>query len=97
MKAESTRNILMLRPDDDEREREEKKHQQTPCQHNDEERSLTGTWVTDELKKALERGYVVQHIYEVWHFDETESTIRNLEQRETTRDYLPYIKTKTTG
>ena len=72
MKADSTRNILMLRPDDDEREREEKKQQQTPCQHNDEERSLTGTWVTDELKKALERGYVVQHIYEVWYFDETE-------------------------
>jgi hypothetical protein len=29
-------------------------------------------WVTDELKKALEKGYVVQRIYEVWHFDETE-------------------------
>jgi hypothetical protein len=28
---------------------------------------LTGTWVTDELKKALEKGYVVQRIYEVWH------------------------------
>jgi hypothetical protein len=46
--------------------------QQKPCQHSDEERSLTGTWVTDELKKALEKGYVVQRIYEVWHFDETE-------------------------
>jgi hypothetical protein len=47
-------------------------HQQTPCQHNDEERSLTGTCVTDELKKALEKGYVVQRIYEVWHFHGTE-------------------------
>ena len=47
-------------------------HQHTTCQHNDEERSLTGTWVTDELKKALGKGYVVQRIYEVWHFDETE-------------------------
>jgi hypothetical protein len=46
--------------------------QQKPCQHNDEERSLKGTWVTDELKKALEKGYVVQRIYEVWQFDETE-------------------------
>ena len=26
----------------------------------------------DELKKALEKGYVVQRIYEMWHFDETE-------------------------
>jgi hypothetical protein len=33
---------------------------------------LTGTWVTDQLKKASEKGYVVQRIYEVWHFDETE-------------------------
>jgi hypothetical protein len=33
---------------------------------------LTGTWVTDELKKALEKGYVVQRIYEVWHFNEKE-------------------------
>ena len=47
-------------------------HQHTTCQHNDEERSLTRTWVTDELKKALEKGYVVQRINEVWHFDETE-------------------------
>ena len=41
--------------------------------NNDEERSFTGTWVTDELKKALEKGYVVQRIYEVWHFDETQT------------------------
>ena len=31
-----------------------------------------GTWVTDELKKGLEKGYVVQRIYVVWHFDEME-------------------------
>jgi hypothetical protein len=27
------------------------------CQHTDSERSLTGTWVTSELQKALELGY----------------------------------------
>ena len=47
-------------------------HQQTRCPHNDKERSLTGTCVTNELNKALEKGYVVQRIYEVWYFDETE-------------------------
>ena len=30
------------------------------------------TWVMDELQKALEKGYVVQRIYEVWHFDAAE-------------------------
>ena len=47
-------------------------HQQTRRQHSDKERTLTGTCVTDELTKALEKGYVVQRIYEVWYFDETE-------------------------
>jgi hypothetical protein len=28
-----------------------------------------GTWVTDELKKALENGYTIVKIHEVWHFD----------------------------
>jgi hypothetical protein len=33
---------------------------------------LTGTWVTDDLKKALVKGYGVQRINELWHFYETE-------------------------
>ncbi len=44
--------------------------QQTPCQHNDEERALIGTWVTDELKMAMSMGYKVEKIYEVWNFDQ---------------------------
>lgn len=27
-----------------------------------------GTWVTDEIKEAISQGYVIQNIYEVWHF-----------------------------
>ena len=41
------------------------------CSHNDEERALRGTWVTVELKKAVEKGYRILHIDEVWHFAET--------------------------
>jgi hypothetical protein len=43
--------------------------QQTQCTHTDDQRAITGTWVTDEVKKAVEKGYVVDKIYEVWHFD----------------------------
>jgi len=43
---------------------------QAKCCHTDEERAITGTWVTDELRKGLEKGYKIQKIYEVWHFDE---------------------------
>ena len=41
------------------------------CNHTDDQRVLTGTWCSPELAKAVELGYQVQYIYEVWHFDET--------------------------
>ena len=41
------------------------------CSHDKEERALTGTWVTLELNKARQMGYVVLETYEVWHFAET--------------------------
>ena len=41
------------------------------CVHTDRQRVLTETWCTPELEKAVELGYQVQYIYEVWHFDET--------------------------
>ena len=41
------------------------------CPHTDEERTLTSTWCSPELVKAVELGYQVQYIYEVWHFPET--------------------------
>jgi len=41
------------------------------CNHTDEQRVLTGTWCTPELHEAVEMGYEIQYIYEVWHFDET--------------------------
>ena len=41
------------------------------CPHTDEERALTSTWCSPELEKAVELGYQVQYIYEVWHFEET--------------------------
>ena len=41
------------------------------CTHSEHERTLTGTWCTPELRKAVELGYQIQYIYEVWHFPET--------------------------
>jgi hypothetical protein len=46
--------------------------QQAVCEHNNIERAFIGTWVTDEVKKAVELGYRVLHMYEVWHFDTVE-------------------------
>ena len=40
------------------------------CGHTREQRMLHGTWCTPELQKAVEKGYVIEKIHEVWHFPE---------------------------
>ena len=40
------------------------------CAHTDKERTMTGTWCTAELQKAVEKGYRILKIHEVWHFHE---------------------------
>ena len=44
---------------------------QNKCKHSDGKRSFIGTWTTDEVNKALEKGYKVIRTYEVWHFDKS--------------------------
>ena len=44
---------------------------QNPCTHSDEERAIRGTWCHVELMKAIEKGYEVLNIHEVWHWEET--------------------------
>lgn len=40
------------------------------CNHTPEERTLRGTWCTPEIEKAVEKGYRVIKIHEVWHFSQ---------------------------
>ncbi len=40
------------------------------CNHSDQERAFIGTWTTDEVNKSIEKGYHIEKIYEVWHFNE---------------------------
>ena len=44
---------------------------QNQCTHLDEERAILGTWCHVELMKAIEKGYEVLKIHEVWHWEET--------------------------
>ena len=44
---------------------------QNNCKHSDNKRSFIGTWKTDEVNKAIKKGYKVIKTYEVWHFDKT--------------------------
>lgn len=41
------------------------------CNCTINERCITGTWCTAEVQKAVEKGYVVKQIYEVYPWDET--------------------------
>ena len=38
------------------------------CPHSDADRTLRGTWCTPEPVKAVEKGYTLVKIHEVWHF-----------------------------
>lgn len=42
------------------------------CNHNDEERSFEGTWVSLEINEAIRQGYKIIKIYEVWHYANSE-------------------------
>ena len=39
------------------------------CNHTDDERKLVGNWVSCEVYKAMEKGYKLLHIQEVWHWE----------------------------
>lgn len=39
------------------------------CQHTDEERQWIGTWCSPEIQKALDLGYEIIELIEVWDYD----------------------------
>lgn len=41
------------------------------CSHTTDERAFVGTWCTPEITKAIEKGYRVIKVYEVYHWDES--------------------------
>ncbi len=45
------------------------------CRHSEEKRSFWGTFTTMEVLKAIEKGYKVLEIHEVWHFEKTSSDL----------------------
>ena len=53
----------------------EELNQTSDCTHDDVERQLEGVWVTCELIKALEKGYTIASIDEIWHFPKKSSTL----------------------
>jgi hypothetical protein len=52
------------------------------CQHSEHQRMLNGTWFTEEVKLAIEKGYQLKKIHSVWHFKERSKTL-----------FIDYVKT----
>ena len=50
---------------------------QNPCTHTNEERAILGTWCHVELMKAIEKGYEVLEIHEVWHWEQITDELFN--------------------
>ncbi|XP_029975791.1 uncharacterized protein LOC115408984 [Salarias fasciatus] len=50
-------------------------NQMTLCNHDENACALTGVWVTPEFNKALELGYKVAKIIEVWHFSKRSDSV----------------------
>jgi nucleotidyltransferase/DNA polymerase involved in DNA repair len=45
------------------------------CQHMDSERAITGLWTRGKIEKALEKGYKIEKIYDVWHFEQSSADL----------------------
>ncbi|XP_046856165.1 uncharacterized protein LOC124449275 [Xenia sp. Carnegie-2017] len=45
------------------------------CTHSENERAFWGTFTTVEVLKAIEKGYKVIEIFEIWHFENTSSDL----------------------
>ena len=41
------------------------------CLHSPQERMIEGTWVILEVLEAIKKGYIVQEIFEIWHWGRT--------------------------
>ena len=52
-----------------------KYQKQTRCTHHCEERAFVGVYTTPELKKALQVGYRILEVYEVWHYPNTSTSL----------------------
>ena len=51
--------------------------QKQHCTHSEDERVLYGTWTSIEVEKALELGYKVLNVYEIYHFEKRQKNFDN--------------------
>lgn len=45
------------------------------CNNTNADRAVIGTWMLIEVEKAIEKGYRIMKIFEVWHFSQKSSNL----------------------
>ena len=68
---------------------------QTQCTHSDAERAIQGTWCSVEVMKALEKGYRIVQMHEVWHFPQKSDTSTPLRKSNWKPAVIPKIVSRT--
>ncbi|XP_042906126.2 uncharacterized protein [Parasteatoda tepidariorum] len=48
---------------------------QVACTHTEEEKAITGTWVTEEVKLAVKKGYRIVEMHKVHHFQNSSTNL----------------------
>uniref|UniRef100_T1IGU4 DNA-directed DNA polymerase n=1 Tax=Strigamia maritima TaxID=126957 RepID=T1IGU4_STRMM len=63
------------------------------CDHDVKQRSITGTWVSLELQKAVEVGYVIVKLHEAWHFDKVSKFDPDIHENGLFKEYIDVFLT----
>ena len=61
--------------------------------NTDNERSFIGTWTTDEVNTAIEKGYKVLRTYEEWHSDKTTYDLFKVISKDSLKSSLSLVST----
>lgn len=67
------------------------------CTHSDAERMIHGTYIADELRLAVQKGYRVLKIYEAWHYESMTKFDKSSNSGGLFAEYInTFVKLKTT-
>ena len=62
-----------------------------PCGCSEEERAIIGTWCTPEIETALTKGYEIEHIYEIYHWENTTQYKKEMGKGGLFAEYINYF------
>ncbi|XP_057322371.1 uncharacterized protein LOC130676747 [Microplitis mediator] len=69
---------------------------QHDCDHDEDSlRAFTGTWVVDEIRKAISKGYIIIKVHEIWQYEIAQHNPEKGSEGLFTDDINMFLKIKT--